>query len=232
MKIGIRPPHSNKTSFTWPELEAQILPVDKDLVPYYKELHEYARLLSHNEAFIKTLNQIMARFDWKSVNWDDNKEDKKINDIAVKGSKEIFRKFHIEPQWRYLIKDLVLLGYFAPGDDIYYFNYGWYEDKGKFTLELYHPVTKNQIHKFIDNEWKYLSKGIDKLPEVNKISLTERNYRILELRDEQKMKFSDIADKIENEFNIDNKDASINEDSIKVAYKRAKDKVLSIIRKR
>src|SRR3972149_7548794 len=106
MKIGIRPPHSNKTSFTWPELKSQIRPIDKDLIPYFKEFFEYARLLFLNEGFINTLNRIMARFDWKSVNWDDNKEDKKINDFAVKGSKEILRKFNIDPQWSYLIKSL------------------------------------------------------------------------------------------------------------------------------
>jgi hypothetical protein len=232
IKIGIRPPHSNKTSFIWPELETQILSIDKDLIPYYKELFEYARLLSLSEPFTKTLNNIITRFAWKSVNWNDNKEDKKISDFAVKGSKEILRKFDIEPQWNYLIKDLVLLGYFAPGDDIYYSYYGWYVDEGKFTLELYHPVTKNQFHKFIDSNWKHLNKDIAKLPKISKINLTERDCRILELRDEGKLKFSEIADKIEREFKIDNEQGSINEDSIKVAYKRAKDKVLSIVRKR
>jgi hypothetical protein len=57
--------------------------------------------------------------------------------------------------------------------------------------------------------------------------VSARDKRIFQLREEENVSFKIIADKIITEFNIDNSDGKVNEDSVKTAYRRARAKILS-----
>jgi len=96
-----------------------------------------------------------------------------------------------------------------------------------FQISISSPVTKNKLISYIENHWTAMSEQINKLEKGGTVRVSDRDLRIVELRDVKKRSYSRIADDIIIEFALDNRDGSINEDSVKTAYKRAKNKILS-----
>lgn len=86
-------------------------------------------------------------------------------------------------------------------------------------------VSKAAVKKYIDDRWNFMKDYINDLPSQPKAYISQRDERIMELKDKGKLTFKDIADKIAFEFKIDNADGKINEDSVKIAYNRAKAKI-------
>ncbi len=245
MKIGIKYETSDKICYNWDELLHEI-EKDKELIPWYKELFDLARLLSLNNVFINALVKIRAETSFDKIDpklleslwWEleeyDTKTFNELQKRAKIGVGKLFKFFDLDKRWELVIRDLVVLGYFSPGQELYYEGgYAtWLRDKKEFKLIIHHPISKNHFHKIVDSIYKNSKEMIDKLPKLNQLpEINNRDARIVELRDQQKMKYSDIADKIVKELEINNSDGKVNEDSIKTAYKRAKQKILSINRR-
>lgn len=244
MKIGIKYAGSDKINFTWKDLKAQIEPSFKEIEIYYKELYMFSRVLSLNNNFVNTYKKIRKKYGFDQFSDKLTSQNllalKKIDPelfngikkASNKGAKEILSKFNIDFRWDYLFINLVIFGYFSPGGDFYWHNAGYYKGDNRFVIEVYHPVSKNYLHKLVENIWKYSGEEINNLPKFNAINISDRDLRIVELRDEKKMKYIDIANQIEKEFKLNNKDGFLNEDSVKTAYKRAKKKITSLNKKR
>ena len=241
MKIGIKHAHYKKPVFLWKELEKQINSVSNEYKSSYKEFYNFVNLLSHNEKFVTRLNKIRDKYlfnEFKltedllsSLALYDKEAIKKINEFVEKAENELFSEFDIDRRWKYLFKDLIIFGYFCLGDDIYYDYIMYVPSEDRFNIAIYHPITKNQFYKSIDKHWEFINKEIKKLSEFNNPYISDRDYKIVELRDEKKMKYSEIATQIVKEYGIDDYTGSVNEDSIKTAYKRTKDKINSINKK-
>lgn len=105
-------------------------------------------------------------------------------------------------------------------------------DVESVTIHISKKIKKNELIKFIEESWSGIERYILKFPEEGRFFISVRDLRIIELRDDFKLKYKDIADQIIKEFNILNVDGNINEDSIKTAYKRAKQKISSLAYKR
>lgn len=156
--------------------------------------------------------------------------------------KEIYRikrKLYLHPQITEQLENLIL-GYFvepsfrgisygcngANVDD-----YESIEDFDKdvevdqVLIDITKRTSKNELFKYINNNWKNITKLMDYLPEVKHFYISPRDMRIVELRDNQKLKYSEIAEQIIKEFSIDDINGSVNEDSIKTSYMRAKSKI-------
>jgi hypothetical protein len=89
-------------------------------------------------------------------------------------------------------------------------------------IVIHKKVTKNELKKFIDNNWAEIEKSLNsKYVSKDRTFISERDFKIVNLRDNKSLKYSKIADIIAKET----KDYSVNEDSIKTAYKRAKVKI-------
>ena len=97
-----------------------------------------------------------------------------------------------------------------------------------FNIAFTRKVTKSELIRFIENNWTELENRTKLLPAKERHYITARDLRIVQLRDKNKLKYSEIANQISDEFSLDNMQGSINEDSVKTAYKRARAKVDSL----
>jgi hypothetical protein len=78
----------------------------------------------------------------------------------------------------------------------------------------------NYINKKFEREIKPALSSL-KLKDKDKFNLSERDFIILDARIKRKMKFREIVDLLSEQYKYKN----LNEDMIKKAYKRAKDKI-------
>jgi len=156
--------------------------------------------------------------------------------------KEIYRikrKLHLHPQVAEQLENLIL-GYFVEpsfrgvsygcnGANVE--DYESIEDFDKdvevdqVLIDMTKKISKNELLKYINSNWTEISKLLDYLPEVKHFYISPRDMRIVELRDTQKLKYNEIAQQIIKEFSIDDINGSVNEDSIKTSYMRAKSKI-------
>lgn len=97
------------------------------------------------------------------------------------------------------------------------------------NLSIFAPVTRNQLDRFIKLNWPRIEAEMEKLSDRPMYYISERDRRIIELRDIDHLPYSKIVDIITKEFRVDNLDGQLNEDSIKNAYSRAKAKISSLI---
>ena len=89
------------------------------------------------------------------------------------------------------------------------------------------PITKNKLHNYIDSNWRQISGQSQRLT-INKDSfISDKDLRIVELKNGQK-KYGEVADIISEEF--PEKYDKINEDSVKQAYARAKEKIQNLMK--
>jgi len=95
----------------------------------------------------------------------------------------------------------------------------------EITINISKRTSKNELTKYIDNNWEEIAKLLELLPEEKNFFISKRDVRIVELRDQKKLKYDDIADIIVEEFSLNDLEGSINEDTIKTAYTRAKAKI-------
>lgn len=106
------------------------------------------------------------------------------------------------------------------------------EDNGVWScvlLSITIPITRHRLKKYIDNNWKYIKDNLDKLPKRKDFNISEKQLRIFEIKESnKKLTYSDIANQIIKEFNIDDPEAKTNEESIKTEYNRAKKKIESL----
>lgn len=100
-------------------------------------------------------------------------------------------------------------------------------DMGNFMININTQVSKYELIKYIERNWKDMQKLISTLPEKGRYEVSKRDRRIFELRKEGK-KYSEIADVIAEEFSEDSGDEAI----IKIAYQRLKKKIGSMFYRR
>lgn len=241
MRIGLKFSGDKDVCYTWRCLSKDGF--DKNEIFYVRELFLFSRILSLNKDFVKLLGQLRKKYkfdrlpkDFQATDyWDFRETDpnlyKWFDETSVKAANIILKNFVIDSRWAYLIKYLVIVGYLAVGSDFYWHNAEWYKERDTFVIRIFHPVSKNYLHRLVDSIWKHSKKEITHLPKFNIVNISERDLRIVELRDKNNMKYADIATQIQKEFRLDNSEGSINEDSIKTAYKRARSKIYSINKK-
>ena len=100
-------------------------------------------------------------------------------------------------------------------------------------IKIYEPMSKNAVLRYIDKNWKSIESGMKYITKKSTTDfhlISDRDFEIVTLRDEQKLTFAKIADKISKSSIEDDSDSAINEDSIKTAYKRAKKKISDIFK--
>ena len=151
----------------------------------------------------------------------------------------ISRKLKLHPLIFEQLKNLILgdfvepyprgIGYGTNVDDVDY-NGKVFQDGDVESVQIHvnKRATKNEVLKSIERNWTEIERLINLLPLNNDFYVSNRDIRIVGLRDKEKMKYKDIAEKIIKEFSIDNIEGSINEDSIKTSYKRAKAKIVEL----
>lgn len=100
-------------------------------------------------------------------------------------------------------------------------------------LNIFAPVTKHALHKFIDRNWKEIAASMNHLeqkPTADFSQIRPRDFEIVDLRDQKKFTFAKIEGILSDRYGEDDVDATINQDSVKTAYTRTKKKIFDIFK--
>jgi hypothetical protein len=172
----------------------------------------------------------------KSIATYDEKESQKFQDFFSKLNSEAKRIVKDKKPHDYIaeqIENLIIGGFVAPKDIPITFEAIQVDEQdpsqgnSEVIIRIRHAVSQHELTKFIENNFFEIYKLLKALPSEHGLTISARDFRIVELRDKEKMKFKDIANKIDKEYVSDK---SMNEDQIKTAYRRSKEKIKSIVR--
>lgn len=87
-------------------------------------------------------------------------------------------------------------------------------------------VSKNQLIRYIEQNWKEIDKLNQKLPSPDTFKLSAKEAKIYQLR-MNGMTYPQITEEISKQFDPDYLDDSINQDNVKTTYHRVKSKIES-----
>ncbi|MDQ3008008.1 MAG: hypothetical protein M3Q81_00235 [bacterium] len=152
---------------------------------------------------------------------------------------KIKRKLQLHPQVEEQLENLILGNFVEPkyrdiivgcnGANVHDYesmdDFDEHTEVDEVSVVLTKRASKNELLKFIDDNWNDIKKLMEMLPQEERFYISQRDLRIVELRDKQRMKYKDIADTITTEFSIEDISGAINEDSVKTSYKRARTKI-------
>lgn len=164
-------------------------------------------------------------------------ESKKYKDFFSKVTNEVTRIIKImdlDPHIKNQLSNLLIGSFVFPEDfPITYGSTPFDElnpNEGYSNIYIYitHKVTQHQLTTYIKNNWKNMEKRMNSLPPQSKHYISKRDFRIVELRDKEGLDFDEIADKVINEFGIDDLEGKVNVISVSRAYRRAKARINSI----
>ncbi len=223
-----------------------------------QETHSLVKALEQNTEFEKEI--IKARrnigipeegIDWKEYRDSYNPTNaKKLNEKERKNRLDLFMKV-VKEMMR--IRGVLDLDYFVTnqlrhliyGNFVYpeypYIAYGYTpvsegNELGEYLddvfIRVHSQVSKNELLAYIENRWEDIGNLIHNLPPKPDYYISERDRRIAILRDKDKLSFSEITNRIVEEFKIDDSEGKVNEDAVKTAYRRAKLKILSLTKRR
>jgi len=121
-------------------------------------------------------------------------------------------------------------GFMIPNDFIFHKTLDNGAKEGSVFLEITEKLSKEQLHKLIDQEWGDIQKGMDlNLFETPRHKMIRASLakRIVEMRDnfkkdKAKMKFGEIADILQKENQENDLYDVLNEDYVKILYYRWK----------
>jgi len=100
-------------------------------------------------------------------------------------------------------------------------------DKNQVVIAISRKASINSLRQFLNDNSEQLEAMFSKLYHETP-SISERDLRIYEIRKTTKMTFDEIADRIVNEFKLDDKDAEMNCDSARIAYQRARKRIAEL----
>lgn len=216
--------------------------ITKDCID--RKTYSIVKALENNKDFENELQKLRKEFgipiqgysfdEWNNIKKNRQNDTGFISlrhNLRVIGTNKLIRKFNIP----YLLQDN--LTYVLIGNFLYLPMTRLYLEIPNTLLPVYDgpeikiviqsSVSKNQLIKFIENNWEILDREMAMFGQENSSFISDRDTQIIFLRDDKKMKFREIADLLAEEVD----DFNINEDMIKIAYHRAKNKI-SILSKK
>lgn len=214
--------------------------IDKQSPPYpyrLKELINYIKVLENNILFEKEIKKLRKQlnipvegYSQKEAEKFYNESDEEFFDKITESTNQLICK---HPQFKHVPSiDSIVLSNTAYLDPLQSPIWLWeteYAGEKIATINISSKnVSKQDLHNFIDEWWEQIKIELDILPDVPVPYVSKRDVRILQMRDKEGLSFKKIADAIVAEFGIDDEEASINEDSIKTAYWRAKKRTNSL----
>lgn len=167
---------------------------------------------------------------------DDHYTLKQKEEIRIK------RAFHLHPFVENEINDLIESNFILtyPMDSIAWGSSEYDEDNDELidnpdeisnpqdiSIFIMAKVTKNQLLRFVETHWDEIDKLNQKLPSPNSLTLSKKDQRIYRLRQDG-LTYSQTADKIIKEFDPENIEGLINQDSVKTSYHRTLSKIASV----
>jgi hypothetical protein len=214
--------------------------IDKDCID--RNTFSLIKALERNTKFVSIIGKIRNKFnipkngysieEWHNVR-EKSKSDQSFSkwrsQVEVESIKELTKAVSVHPMMVTSLPNMVLLNcVFVPLTRIFlevpYSLLPRYSHSAT-KIVISSKVSKNQLLKFIEDHWREIENELNRTDGVEPY-ISERDYKIIELKDNQSLTFNKIADILTNE--IDTAEGIINEDSVKTAYHRAKKQINSL----
>ncbi len=231
-----------------------------DYLAFDKDFFYLVRALEKNEAFVHAVQKARKKFGippegivWQEYNnatlfpssHDEQQSSTKFIEDVKSEAIKIYQELGLDKALKWVLHDIIIANCvfstgsaicFMPEDEAslgFPLRLGSYPAREKATvIQINKKVNKYQLHRFIDENWTKISRELENLPSFSKSYVSDRDMLILKLRDTNKKSYKEIADEIVKRYKLDDLDANINEDSVKTAYKRARDRIASLARKK
>ncbi len=207
-----------------------------------KKIYTHLRALENNAEFVADVFAIRKKFNipeigYSTKEWEELKKVQRDDENSLKwrfdinkACKELSRQYKIP----FLLHGSLM--YIIIGNFIYL-------PLTKLSLETPHEllpmyegpdikicimgqVSKQQVYKFIRKNWQTIENEMKVFGDEKPTYISPRDSEIISLRENKKMTFVEIANFLAEK----NSDYEINEDQVKKAYHRAKDKIIALKR--
>lgn len=106
----------------------------------------------------------------------------------------------------------------------------FFELKQTPKIIINYKISKNELIEWIHKNWDDGLSFIKNLEPKPRLQITKRDKEIIRLRDKNGLTFGLIANRIIDKYKVDDSEARINENSVKMAYRRAKAIIKSLKR--
>lgn len=258
------PPEPVKLAQNWDEIKAsnlvsptykqyQIFKLLEKNKPFWNEIIKSRKRLGIPDSGLSWNYARSFEFisEYRSKELDDyiDKLGHKIFSDRLNEQNRLRRLFNFHPYVEAELDDLLVSNYVFtyPMDSISWGSSEYDEDKDEtiddvslienphdITIFITEKITKTQLINYIKKYWNEIDKLNQKLPDPDRYSFSKKDNRIFALKEVDRLTFAQIADKITEEFDNDNAEGTINEDSVKTSYHRTLRKIESVayLRKR
>jgi hypothetical protein len=156
-----------------------------------------------------------------------------------KGAETLLKKFSLPNRWWKTLEFFIAAGYgFPPEEYVSIETYpkgNTYKDSDgithyelapeKVAIFIKEPISKAAFIKQVEENWERIKELFNEIPENVNPTLTERDFFIIKLKDEDRLPYKEIADRVVSEFSVDDEDGRINAESMKTAYHSAKKRI-------
>lgn len=243
-------------AYKWKEIEKWAK--EKDIITPSRNWYEFIKALSLNSAFVTEITTAREKCGLSKKMFPDSppfakfkrtsfsefidedsepaspKEQRAIKKRAAaisRESKRIANKFSLSRLHNLKLGNLIEHGFIDP---VPQFDDCRFEiQDGEVHIIISKPtITRNAIISYIERECVYLDRMLQKIDiSVPDLNISDRFFDVVALKDEEKLPYADIADEISSKYRPNDGQAKINEDSVRVGYKRAKDQILALFPK-
>lgn len=233
-QIGLKLILDDTIYYSWTDLSSKIPTESKK---YYRPFCMLLEALSFHKEFQAHILKIRQKYGIKVMSIDQwyeyaIKNHDKFQDLCERlrsESDDLKKSFLLDQRLINYISHIVMYGYVALSREIEYpeitLHLSHLTLDRRMSIWIHHPVTKGAIIDFINTNWDEIEEGMNTLAPLASPRLTTKDLRILVLRDRDNKSFNQIAKCLIEEFEIDNYDGKINENSVKMNYHRAIQKI-------
>jgi len=218
------------------------VPDKKDPSKYIKipasESRKVADILERSDVFEKQVLKIRKKYKIPTDGYPTKDNKYPMNDVLGKkrmdfsfDCEDITRKVNIPRYWAFPLEAFVFHNVFlgAVRESVkvmYNPDEVWEKEENEifFDLAISEKITKTEFLKQMEKNWDVIQKYIGNLPRTPENNMIRSSWarRIVELRDIDRKKFKEIADILEQEFKDSESVDIINEDYVKILYRRFK----------
>lgn len=206
---------------TWEEIEDFR---DKGHVVPSRDFFDLVKKLERNEMFEDEILSARANagLPKEGLSWKDyyfnyymesmraysEKESKKYQDFfsqIKKVASRIRSKMKLDTSISNQLDYLIIGGFVYPeGFPITHETYPLEPEDGQYTsvvIRIQNNISKHALQTYIDENWRGINTLVKSLPKEQNTISSERDLRIVELKDNKKLTFSQVRDAINSEFN-------------------------------
>jgi hypothetical protein len=148
--------------------------------------------------------------------------------IFFEECEDLTRNLKLPPYWYSSIAYFIMFKvFFTPEKVPLFTDIVKYKKEDALQIVVLEKMSKSELKRYIDYEWESIDEKMNLLPSANKHNMfrSEIVKRIVDMKDQEGLKFRQIADILQKEYENSELYDSLNENNIKTKYHRWKTKI-------